>query len=156
MKKKWGPDCGIKLMHKYYTNCDFLDDHVIDTILPEEGIPEGLNMEYTRDNEDIMDLGMSELMFTHWIVEARFDPGCDIARTLLHRFTDGVYSNAHANSTLGDFYHHLLHDIVDLYDADNVKRHDTKRLKVWWLARYIHKTIVTLPFPTEGMDELSM
>ena len=45
---------------------------------------------------------------------------------------------------------------MDLYDADNVKRHDTKRLKVWWLARYIHKTIVTLPFPTEGMDELSV
>ena len=36
-EKEWRPDCGIEPMHKYHTNCDFLDDHVIDTILPEEG-----------------------------------------------------------------------------------------------------------------------
>ena len=33
-------------MHKYYTNCDWLEDHVIEECFPEDGVPEDLNFEY--------------------------------------------------------------------------------------------------------------
>ena len=77
-------------------------------------------MEYSCDNKGIVHLELLKSMFTHRIVKARFDPGCDIARTLPHLSTDDMYSNTHANLTLSNFYHHFLHDIVDLYNADNV------------------------------------
>ena len=88
-------------------------------------------LHFEDDPEETVEQDLTEEIFTHWIIEGRFD--CQVATLMLNLWLYGA--QAHPNSTPGDFYAQLLRDILDTYDAEDPRRHDLYRL---WMARNCH------------------
>ena len=75
----WRENCGEEPMHMYYTEFDWLPDNEIESVLPEDGLPEGLHIEDYDDTPAAASFTKTE--FHDWIWEGRHD--CDIAFSLL-------------------------------------------------------------------------
>ena len=71
----WRENCGEEPMHMYYTEFDWLPDNEIESVLPEDGLPEGLHIEDYDDTPAAASFTQTE--FHDWIWEGRHD--CDIA-----------------------------------------------------------------------------
>ena len=129
-------------MHKYYTGFDWLDDSTIDELLPENGIPDTLQIEDLAD--DGMAAGFSRTDFCDWLWEGRHD--CDVAFAVLRLWTSTLRGSG--NATLDELFDQFLEFVPS---SDDTQSRDQQHLPVVAIAaalqHYSH-----VPFDTTGKN----
>ena len=69
-------------MHQYFDAHDFRDLHVLEEILPEDGVPEELHFEYMPEEDELATAALSSTEFVEWLNWERHE--CEVAQMLLH------------------------------------------------------------------------
>ena len=101
----------------------------IDTILPEDAIPEDLNFQYMTERTDKESLSKED--FCEWLHEGKFEQ--DVAGLLINLW---VYTiSTHPSAALADFYEELLSTFIQ--EEDYASTYNTEQLLLRDLARFI-------------------
>ena len=102
----WRPGHGEETLHMYYDAFDLREDHEIETIFPEDGVPLLLNFQDLREDDFITEISFTQ--FEDWLIEGKFN--CDVAQAMLHTWMHDMQGST--NETLRDFFDQLFDDYI--------------------------------------------
>ena len=136
-QKQWRPNHGIEPLHYYMTGFDWLSSAQIDTILPEDAVPQDLNFQDMKERDNIESLSKEE--FCNWLNEGKFEQ--EIAGMVMNLWLYTI--STHSSASLPDFYHELLTTFIqeDIYVSTGA----TNEVLLCDLAQFIRK-MCTLSF----------
>ena len=130
----WRENQGIETLHKYYTSCDWMEDHEIDELLPEDDIPNDLHFETIPEDNEVATVSFA--LFRDWLQEGKFN--CDVAQMLLAFWIDDRAQSKHYE-ILDDFFSSLVTQMKAEVDVLQTSNEQDDTLTVEWLGEFILK-----------------
>ena len=94
-RRHWRTHYEEEHSHSYYVDFDFMSDDELAEVLPEDDVPQGLNMQELDPEHARTDLSGEE--FEDWLYEGRHN--CDVAQALFH-----AWSQPHLRATDQDCF----------------------------------------------------
>jgi hypothetical protein len=91
----------------YYTSFDVREEHELDAMFPDDGVPAGLNFQDLDESDYVTEL--TPAVFQDWLSEGRHN--CDLAQAALRVWTYDLRGSA--NDTLHDFFTLLLDEYIE-------------------------------------------
>ena len=131
----WRPDQGEEPLHQYYVGFDFMSDAELESVIPEDDVPDTLHIQDLRDTD--MPTALTAEAFQDWLEERRNN--CEVAEALLHTWTHHLQTSD--QDCITDFFNGLLAEVDD-NDREGATR---THLPLQALAAFILKHC-SLPF----------
>ena len=144
------PDQGLECRHMYYSTCERVSDDRLAEFLPDDGVPEDVNIQDI--DEDLPQKSLSKHAFIDWMTEGLHD--CDVVRALHYAWNQDLSGGG--NDTFGDFFDRLLEEYAEALadEAADVPVSDAPvALPIPWLASFVHRVCAPFSFSLPGAND---